>query len=196
MYQFDRGSYRKQDSLLKMFFGSCLGKLVILVIILGLFSIVASITCPSEKSMRTEMIDNIRQCIERPDSVFSDDLDDALANVGYMFSYADSAVDYRQLETFNHYNRLEYCEHTFYSTISIYNNFHSAGERIGIGFLGMVIPTLRPSDILMHEPPIRKDYNKPVQEDVISDSIYMGTTPDLIFREDLDDYEVEDNSIF
>ena len=67
MYKSNRGSYRKQESLIKEFSNSCLGRAVIGVAIMIVLAIVALITNPSAETMQAEMRDNIRQCIQEND---------------------------------------------------------------------------------------------------------------------------------
>lgn len=182
-------NYRTKESLPTMFFQSCLGKITILLVILGIIAIIARITRPTEKTMRTEIMDDIRQCIEAPDSIHSDWIDDAVANIGYAFTNADSVVNYELLATFNRYNRLEYHQHTLFSTMYVFNNFHSEGIRCGIGLFGLVIPTINFNELLLRVGPVRKDYNNKILEDT-GDTEYFGNTPDLIFKEG--DYETYD----
>ena len=117
--------------------------------------------------MREEMIDDIRQCIERPDSIQTDRIDDAIANVGYIFTEADSTVNVELLNNFKRNNRLVYYNHS----------------RCGIGIFGLVIPTINFNDLLLREGPMRDDYNKHPTE-VDTDNYYFGETPDLIFKEE------------
>jgi hypothetical protein len=182
-------NYRTQESMSSMFLNSCLGKIVILLVILGIVALAAHLTRPSEETMRTEILDDIRQCIESPDSVSTDWLDDAVANVGYAFTNADSVVNYELLATFNRYNRLVYYKHPLYSSMHVFNNFHSEGIRCGIGIFGLVIPTINFNDLLLRVGPIRKDYNNKILEDT-GDTEYFGSTPDLIFKEgDYDNFD-------
>ena len=182
MYQNDRGSYRTQESLFTMFYHTCLGKLIILGAILGVLAFIAHLTRPSEQKMRAEMLDNIRQCIESPDSIHTDAIDDAVANLGYIFTSADSVVDVALLNKFKKYNRLEYYDRWLYSSMHVYNNFHLEGLRCGIGIFGIVIPTINFNDLLLREGPVRNEYNQPLYEEVENEE-YFGETPDLIFRE-------------
>ena len=93
MYQKDHGSYRNKESLLAEFQHSCLGRVVISAAILAVIAIIAIITCPSEETMYEEMNDNIRQCIEEKDSLAIDWIDDAINNVGYIFTTADTTIN-------------------------------------------------------------------------------------------------------
>ena len=83
------GNFRTQESLGHEFRHSCLGKLIILGGIICALLVVAHFTIPDEETMMTEMTDNIRQCIEANDSIKQDWLDDAISNIGYIFTEAD-----------------------------------------------------------------------------------------------------------
>jgi hypothetical protein len=133
--------------------------------------------------MKEEMIDNVRQCIESPDSIHTDWIDDAVANVGYIFTEAGPNVNKDMLDNFNKYNRMVYYNHGIYSSMRIYNNFHVEGIRCGIGIFGMIIPTINFNDLLLRVGPVRRDYNQPIAPDM-GDDEYFGSTPDLIFKED------------
>jgi hypothetical protein len=183
MYQSDRGEYRKKESIISMFYHSCLGKAIIFLVILCILAIVAYVSCPSERKMREEMTDDIRQCIERPDSIHTDWIDDAIANVGYIFTTADSVVDKEMWAAFNRYNRLEYYSHGIFSTMHVFNSFHVEGIRCGVGIFGVVIPTINFNDLVLRVGTVRGNYNyKPIED--VGDSEYFGETPDLIFREE------------
>ncbi len=184
MYQSDRGNYRKEESLFGMFFNSCLGKIVILLAVLGLLALIAYITCPSQKYMRSEMMDNIKQCIERNDSTAMDKLDNALANIGYMFSSTDPKTNKDLMETFKKYNRTEIYDHGIYSTMLVFNNYNLDGVRCGIGIFGMVIPTLSYSDLIMRIDPVGKTYEKKTIELPDLDTLIFGEIPDLVFQEE------------
>jgi len=179
MYQTDRGSYKKQETLLQMFWHSCLGKLVVLLAIIGVLLLIAHFTIPSEDKMRTEMIDNIRQCIEANDSIQTDDLDDFVANIGYIFTHADSTVNVEIMSRFNKYNRLKYYKHTFHSSMHVLNNFRPEGIRCGIGVFGLVIPTINFNDLLLRDGPLRKDYGKKLIENMYVPDDYIGDNPNL-----------------
>lgn len=179
MDQTDRGSYRKKDSVSKQFTRSCLGRAIIGAVVLVILLIIAFLTCPTEQEMRAEMNDNIRQCIEENDSIDTDWIDDAVNNVAFAFTTSDSmAVDQKDMELFNKYNTLEYFNHTFFSTMWIYNSFHIQGKRCGYGFFGLVLPTVNFSDFLIREGPLRKDYNQPIPTNY-GDEEYFGENPDL-----------------
>lgn len=193
MYQSDRGNYRTKQSFLGMFWSSCLGKIAILGIIVGFFSIIAYMTNPSENYMMDEMTDNICQHLERSDSVLTDKLDDGVYNIGYIFSTTDTKESRDILTKFNRFNRMLYFDHGIYSTVYLYNNYHPEGIRIGFGIFGLVIPTILSGDIVIDVAPIRKDYNyklipeRPVEEDSTDDVVEFYKQEDLEFE--IDDEE-------
>ncbi len=187
MYQSDRGNYRTSETLMGAFMGSCLGRIIILLVIMAFLATIAYITCPSENHMREEMSDNIRQCIETNDSTKMDGLDNALANIGYMFSTAEGEPDKELMETFKKHNRVEFYDHSMYTTYYVFNSYHASGTRCGIGIFGMIIPTLNYADLLMRVEPMRKEYpKKEIPLHIEGDSLYFGDTPDLIFRGEFD----------
>lgn len=177
---YNRDSYRTHQSIFSQFKNSCLGRIVILAVILAILALIAFITCPSEEKMRTEMTDNIRECIEARDSINADWIDDAVNNIGYIFTTADSTAYGEQLmATFFDYNQIEYHNHTLFSTMRLYNSFQVQGVRCGVGIFGLVIPTVNFNDFLLRSGPLRKDYNQPVIHNDMGDDTYMGENPDL-----------------
>jgi len=182
MYQSDRGKYKKEDSLMAMFWHSCLGKIVIIAAFLGLMALIAYITCPSEDRVREEMNDNICQCIVHTDSITTDWVDDMVANVGYIFTTADSAVDKNRMALFHRHNRLEFYDHGIYSSLRVYNTFNYDGTCVGIGFFGMVIPVFSSADFLLRVMPMPKESQVGVKKEVV-DSILVGDTFDMTFQD-------------
>ena len=179
MKQQDRGSYRKKDSLVTEFRHSCLGRIIITAVILAILAVIAWMTKPSEQVMYDEMIDNIRECIEANDSINTDWIDDAVNNVGYIFTSADSTVNEDIMNAFFEYNRLEYNDHTLFATMRLYNNFRIQGVRCGYGIFGIVIPTVNFNDFLLRVGTMRKDYNQSIIRQTYGDDDYMGENPDL-----------------
>ena len=178
----DRGNYRTKESFIHEFFHSCMGKLVILACFIGVLLIIAYHTVPDRETMKAEMNDNIRQCIEANDSVKTDWIDDAVNNVGYIFTYADSLTEHDQemVDNFEKYNKLEYYEHPFYATTLLHNNFKPEGIRVGIGVFGVVIPTVSFDDFLFRLGPLHKGYNqKIIQRTVIKGSSSFADNPEL-----------------
>lgn len=178
MFQPDRGDYRKQPSTLSLFFRSCLGKIVILLGIVVILMIVANLTRPDEQTMNDEMYDNVRQWIESTDSLDTDWMDDAVTNLNYTFTHAGPEPNKELMKNFTDHNRLSPHIHAFYSTMHIYNTFLSEGERCGFGIFGMVIPTVNFNKYLMHEEPMRGDYNQPLV-DPNGQNEYLGENPGL-----------------
>ena len=162
MQQTPRGNFRTQESLSHQFLHSCLGKLVILAGICGVLLVVARFTIPDEETMMTEMTDNIRQCIEANDSIKQDWIDDAINNVGYIFTHADSIPNEEILGNFYKYNKVEYHRHAFYATTLLHNNFKPDGVRVGIGVFGVVIPTVNFNDFLFRLGPMHRGYDQKV----------------------------------
>lgn len=185
MYQSDRGDYRTHESLLGMFFNSCLGKVVIALLVLLLLTIVAWITCPSDAHMREEMNDDLVQCIQKNDSVNMDPIDEFIANIGYFFSKAKTPLDRPTELAFRKYNRMEIYNHGAFSTMYVFNNMYAEGKRCALGIFGMVIPMLSYSEILLSVEPIRDEFEpKQVEIQVSRDTTEFGEIPNLIFQEE------------
>ena len=180
MQQTDRGSYRTKETLAGQFLHSCLGKLIILTGFIGILLAIAHFTVPGEDEMMAEMDDNIRQCIEANDSIKTDWIDDAVNNVGYIFTVADSIPNQEIIDNFNTYNTLQYYRHTFYATTLLHNNFKPDGIRVGIGIFGLVIPTVNFNDFLFKLGPMHKGYDqKPVKSSIIIQGDNWSNNPEL-----------------
>ncbi|MBR1449407.1 MAG: hypothetical protein IJ588_11765 [Prevotella sp.] len=176
----DRSSYRTNETIGQMFLHSCLGKLIILAGILLVLLFIAYLTNPSKQTMIDEMNDNIMQCMEANDSVRGDWIDDAVLNVGYIFTTADSTkVGQEWREAFDKYNRLEVYRHTFFSTAYIYNNLRSEGTRVGFGLFGVVIPTVNFNDFLLRTGPMHKGYDQKLIKTVVIPDNDLGTNPNI-----------------
>jgi len=172
-------TYKKQ-SMTSEFTHSCLGRIIILAVIILILVVIAMFTVPSDGKMRWQMEDNVRECIQDHDSIRGDGIDEAFNNVRRIFTHADTTVnDKEQMETFHKYNRLEYYDHSLFKTCRVVNNLHPEGVREGIGIYGIVIPLLNYEDFLMSEGPVRGKYNERlIQDKVIPDS-YLGDNPML-----------------
>ncbi len=168
-------NYNKETPF-QAFYHSCFGKFVILAVFIGALMVLAIATVPSTEKMEREMADNIRQCIQENDSIQGDAIDDAIGNIGRIFTEADSTADDKELmETFYKYNRVEIVRHTMYATARLYNNFRPEGVRVGIGMFGVVIPTVNFNDFLMRVGPVRRTYNRdrliePTYDDYVGDN--------------------------
>ena len=179
MNQADRGSYRKKESIFTEFLHSCLGRTIIGLAIMGILFIIAAATCPSEETMYNETIDDIHQCIQDNDSLQVDGIDETLNNISYIFTSADTAIhDDEIMNAFKKYNRLEYNNHSIFSTMRLYNNFRVEGVRCAIGVFGIVIPTANFNDFLLRVGPMRKEYNTPAINTTVEEE-YFGENPDL-----------------
>ncbi len=181
MHQPDRGTYRTKENVGQMFYHSCLGKFIILIGIMLIMAIIALFTVPSEKKMRKEMTDNIRQCIQENDSIQGDQLDDAIGNIIHMFTDADStARDKELMDAFYQYNKLEIYRHSLYATAYIHNNFRPEGIRVGVGIFGVVIPTVNFNDFLLHVGPMQREYQDgTIRTTIPAGSDYTGENPDI-----------------
>lgn len=179
MEQFNQNIY-KRPNILQEFFHSCLGKVVILAIIMLIMAIIAIMSVPSyEKTMR-ESEDNIRQCLQDNDSIKGDLIDEIVMNVGRTFSEADSTLDNKELlEACWAHNKLEIYRHTLYSTARVRNTTHPQGIRVGIGIFGKIFSTVCYSDLVLNLGPIRKKYNQRLIQDVVIPDNYIGDNPNL-----------------
>lgn len=179
MAQDARNSYRTQQSVAQEFYHSCLGKIIILLVFLGILFVIAVMTVPTDEKMQTEMMDNIRECIQENDSIKGDGIDDAVANFSRIFTEADSTFnDKEAMEAFHKYNKLEIYRHSFYSTARLRNNLSAEGIRVGVGIFNVVIPTVKYSDIILFVSTI-KNYNKERLIEPMPQDEYVGENPNI-----------------
>mgnify|MGYP006873032024 CR=1 FL=1 len=180
MDQNNSGEFRKNESLFKQFRHSCLGRIIIWAVIIVGILLLAYVTCPTREKMFEEVEDNIRENILPNDSINTDWMDDAVSNVGYIFTTADSLdrSNQKEVDLFYRHNRLEYYNHTFFSTMHIHSSFRPESTRCAIGAFGIVLTTVNFNDFLVHEGPLRKDYNQPAVVDYGTEE-YFGENPDL-----------------
>ena len=180
MEQTERGNFRTHETVAQQFYHTCLGKLAILAGIILVLLLIAHVTVPDEETMMAEMNDNIRQCIEANDSIKTDAIDDAVNNIFYIFTTADSIPNQEILDNFEQYNKLEYYPHTFYATTLLRNNFKTDGIRVGVGLFGIVIPTVNFNDFLFKLGPMHKGYEqKPIKATIIRGGYSFGNDPEL-----------------
>lgn len=171
---------KNNDSLFYLFRHSCLGRLIMTGIVLAVLAVIASLTNPTEERMRTEMDDNIRQCIEERDSLTDDWTETMVKNARYMCTTADSIVTHPEdLHVFYEFNTLAYYDHSLFSTMFIHNSFHIEGKRCAIGIFGMVIPTVNFNDFLLREGPMFKEYKRPQADYGSGSEEFFGDNPDL-----------------
>jgi hypothetical protein len=176
-----RDNYKTKESFAQMFYHSCLGKFVIVAAVLLVLLIIAFFTAPKESVMADEMMDNIVQCIAENDSIKTDDLDDTVNNIGFIFTTADpAAVDTSLINAFYKYNRLECKRHAFHTTARVFNNFRPDGHLAGIGIFGIIIPTVHFSDLILRVDPIHKGYgNKLINNNSNTSGEYVGSQPPI-----------------
>ena len=175
MDQTANGNFRTKES----FTHSCLGRLVIVAGVLLIVLILAVISVPGKQTMTEEVEDAIRECITTHDSIQADGLDDAIDNIGYIFTTADTTFSQEKWATFNKYNRLQYHKHLFYSSMHVHNNLRPQGSRVGIGIFGLVIPTVQFKELLMNVSPIHKGYDQGLNRQVTVPDTYMGDQPHI-----------------
>ena len=179
MEQDNKNSYRTKQSLPQEFYHSCLGKIILLLVLLFVLFVIAVITVPSDEKMETEMMDNIRECIQQNDSIKGDAIDDAVANFSRIFTEADTTFNDKEvMEAFHKYNKLEIYRHSFYTTARLRNNLSAEGIRVGVGIFNLVIPTIKYSDIILFVSTI-KNYNKERLIDPAPQDEYVGENPNI-----------------
>lgn len=159
MDQFNKNVYKKQG-LFDEFSSSCLGKLIIVgIIIIGL-CVLAIISVPTEDQMFNEAEDNIRECIQDNNEKKGDIVDEIVWNIGRSFSVADSTLDNKEtLEAFAKYNTIDVFRHSLYSTARISNSTHPEGVRVAFGIFGFVISTVHYNDLVLDFGPVRGNYD-------------------------------------
>ncbi len=175
----NRSTYKKQ-SMSADFTNSCLGKLIILAGIILILLIVALFTVPSEEVTRTEMEDNIRECLQDNFEKRLDTADATFNNICRPFTEADSTFNDKEvLEIFNRNNRLEINRHALYTTARLYNNLKPEGVCEGIGIFGIVIPIINYDDFLMAEGNVRgKNHDRILPNNSVPEMDY-GDNPML-----------------
>ncbi len=170
--------FNKKQSLSHEFTHSCLGKIVILAVILLILSVIAIMTAPNEETMIAYSQDNVRQCLQDNGNIKGDAIDDAVANIGRTFTVADSTLDNKEMvEACWKYNKIEAYRHTLYSTARIRNNRYPEGARVGIGIFGLVISTVCYDDLVMDVGPVRGKYNEPLIKEPVGNEPYLGENP-------------------
>ena len=180
MDHFHSDSYKKQN-LMQEFFNSCLGRLVILLIVFLVLYIFALITVPSKKLMLAETIDNIHECIQDNDSIKADEIDELINNISRTISVADTALTNPEVfNAFLKYNRLQVFQHPGFLTVHVYNGIYPQGRRISIGVFQTVISTLNYDDLVLSTGAVRGDYNKQLTAPVeVPDTGYIGENANI-----------------
>lgn len=177
MEQFNPNTYKKRTAL-QEFLNSCVGRLTILIGLVVLVLLVAFLTRPTNNMMYWQMEDNIRECLDDSDSIQSDAIDDYVGNIGRIFTHADTAkTNKEQWATYNKYNRLAVYSHPFYKTAYVHHNINPEGVRVGIGLFGIVIPTVKYSDLLMNTGNIRGEYGEKLIRDTVAPAPDLGENP-------------------
>lgn len=184
MNQNDSGSYRTKESPFKQFRHSCLGKVVIAAVIMLILLIIAWLTNPSPKKMKTEMEDNIKESIWSRDSINADAMDIFMSNIGHTFtSFSGEVTDdmKKRWKLFIDSNDTTYYNHTFFSSMYIHHRYDQRYERCGIGIFGLVIPTVDFNKFIPREVPLPDYDDKPLIQGGDGEE-YFGETHVDIFR--------------
>jgi hypothetical protein len=178
MDQFNRDTYKK-ETLFQEFYHSCLGKIIILAVILLILFVVGVMTVPSDKMVVRETMDNIHQCLQDNDSINNDELDEDFANISRTFSEADTTLTNPELlKYFRAYNTIAVYDHTAYKTAYLHNTRHPQGVRVGIAIFGKVISTVYYDDMVLDLGPARGDFNERLVPAPAQDE-YFGDNPHL-----------------
>ena len=157
MYRDD--NFKQKESVGQAFYHSCLGKLVILAIVIVILLLIAIIAKPSKNTMIADTTDGILECIENNDSIKGDKIDDYMSNFAHVFTTADTTqINPDLMAGLRKYNRMEIHDHTFFRTAYIINNIYPQGTRVGIGMYGVVYPTVLYKDLLLNVGPMQKKY--------------------------------------
>jgi len=175
----NRSTYKKQ-SMSTEFTNSCLGKIIILGVIVFILLIVALVTVPSDEEMYAQMNDNIRECIQDNYEKRCDPVDEVFNNIRRPFTEADTLFDDKEILTiFHRNNRVEVYHHALFSTAHVVNNVHTEGLREGIGIFGIVIPFLNYDDFVMTEGNVRgKNQDRIIKDEGIPE-MDLGDNPML-----------------
>ncbi len=178
MDQFNRNTYKK-ETLFQQFYHSCLGKIIIAFVVGLILFIIAVITVPGEEAMISETTDNIHQCLQANDSIKNDALDEAFLNISRTFSIADTTLTNKEVyAAYKQYNTMEIYSHPAFSSSYLRSALHPQGVRVGIGIFGIVISTVRYSDLVLDLGPARGDYNKKLMPEPVPDDD-LGDNPNL-----------------
>lgn len=182
MYQSDRSSFRTKDSMSRAFTRTCLGKFVILFVVLLVLFLLAKLTRPGHDTMVAETRDGIMECIQDNDSIHVDEIDDFMRNMAATFTHADTTnvVTKELMQMFDKFNQIKVDEHSFYSVSRIVNNLHPEGTRAGFGIFGMVVPMVSLDDLILRNEKMRGRYlEKLINKTISGNSEYFGKDPDL-----------------
>lgn len=176
--QTNKGLYQKEETFLHLFTHNCLGRLIIVLLFMAVMAGVALLTVPSEREMLNKVTGSIQQCIETNYEVKCDRIDDAVRNFTSIFTLPDSLEENKYMVDFHRYNTLEVRPHALYSTVVVRNNLSPDGIRVGIGVMGIVIPTINFDDMILRAGPVRKDYNQRIFRSTYSGED-LGNNPDF-----------------
>lgn len=185
MEQTENGEFRTKESAFKQFRHTCLGKIVIALVVFAILLIIAWLTNPSDMKMRTEMEDNIKQSIWSRDSIETDGLDIFIGNIGHTFTHWSDSVttDMKdRMHRFNENNTVAFYDNTFFSTMRLSYRLKDVNDKlVGIGIFGMVIPLVDFNQFIPSETPM-PNYDNPSLVGGGESEEYFGTTTVDVFR--------------
>lgn len=180
MDQFNRDTY-KRDTVFQEFYHSCMGKLIILGVILFILFIIGIMTLPTERQIQAEVYDNIHQCLQDNYSQSNDDLDEDFANIARTFTTADTTLTNRDaLKWYKKYNTVAVYNHTAFATAYVHNTIHPQGVRVGIALFGLVISTVNYYDLVLDVGPARGRFEERLAPATFTDDTDLGENPHLI----------------
>ena len=178
MDQFNRDVY-KQETLFQSFYHSCMGKIIIIAVIMLILFVSAVMTRPSDEAVLKGADENVQECIQDNDSTKNDELDEFFANIVRTFATCDTTLtDKEMYAAFKKYNQLEIYQHDAFTTAYVRNNLHPQGVRIAIGIYGTIVSTVCYKDLLLDLGPVRGGYNERLVPLPTNDE-YTGENPNL-----------------
>lgn len=184
MQQTENGEFRTKESPIKLFLHTCLGKIVLALVVFVILLVVALLTNPTDKKMRDEMEDNIKQSIWSRDSIEVDDLDIFVSNIGHTFTHWSDSVTIdmkNRMRRFNTNTKI-FERKTFYSTMRLTCGFKGVYEKlVGLGIFGMVVPLVDFNQFVPREGPL-PNYDNPRLIQGGEGEEYFGTTTVDVFR--------------
>jgi len=178
MEQFNRDVYKK-ETLFQQFYHSCLGKIIILAVVSIILFVIGIMSVPSAEKMTRATDDNIQQCLQDNDSTKNDNIDEFFCNIARTLSQADTTLTNKEVyKAYKDFNTMEVYHHTAFATTYLRNYLHPQGVRVGIGVFGIVISTVRYSDLVLDLGPVRGNYNQKLIQDVVLPED-LGENPNL-----------------
>ena len=166
MEQFNRDVY-KRETLFQQFYRSCLGKIIILTVVLAVLYVGGVMSVPSDETMRQATDAHVQQCIQDNQNTKNDNLDEFFCNISRTFGTVDTTLTNKEsYQAFKSYNQLDVYRHASFATAYLRSNLHPQGIRVGVGIFGIVVSTVRYCDLVLDLGPARGNYNEKLIQDV------------------------------